>query len=51
MMELSLFCANKTGVDGTVRFLVVGIIGKEERPPRGQLWMEQYLISLKYWPI
>ena len=39
------------GVDGAVRFLVVGTIGKEERPPQGQLWMEQYLISLKYWPI
>ena len=36
------------GVGGTVRFLVVGTIGKEERPPQGQLWMEQYLISLKY---
>ena len=39
------------GVGGAVRFLVVGTIDKEERPPRGQLWMEQYLISLKYWPI
>ena len=39
------------GVGGAVRFLVVGAIGKEERPPPGQLWMEQYLISLKYWPI
>ena len=39
------------GVGGAVRFLVVGTIGKEERPPRGQLWMEQYLISLKHWPI
>ena len=28
------------GVGGAVRFLVVGTIGKEERPPRGQLWME-----------
>ena len=27
-------------VGGTVRFLVVGTIGKVERPPRGQLWME-----------
>ena len=27
----------------------VATIGKEERPLRGQLWMEQYLISLKYW--
>ena len=39
------------GVGGAVRFLVVGTIGTEERPPRGQLWMEQYLISLKYWLI
>ena len=39
------------GVSGAVRFLEVGTVGKEERPPRGQLWMEQYLISLKYWPI
>ena len=39
------------GVGGAVRFFVVGTIGKEERPPRGQLWMEQYLISPKYWPI
>ena len=30
---------------GAVRFLVVGTIGKEERPPRGQLWMEQYLFT------
>ena len=28
------------GVGGAVRFLVVGTIGQEERPPRGQLWME-----------
>ena len=40
-----------SGVGGAVRFLVVGTIGTEERPTRGQLWMEQYLISLKYWPI
>ena len=26
-------------------------IGQEERPPRGQLWMEQCLTLLKYWPI
>ena len=39
------------GVGGAVRFLVVGTIGKEESPPRGQLWMEQCLTSLKYWPI
>ena len=39
------------GVGGAVRFLVVGTIGKEERPPRGQLWMEPYLILLKYWPV
>ena len=39
------------GVGGAVRFLVVGTIGQEERPPRGQLWMEQCLTSLKCWPI
>ena len=39
------------GVGGAVRFLVVGTISQEERPPRGQLWMEQCLTSLKYWPI
>ena len=39
------------GVGGAVWFLVVGTIGQEERPPRGQLWMEQCLTSLKYWPI
>ena len=39
------------GVGGAVRFLVAGTIGQEERPPRGQLWMEQCLTSLKYWPI
>ena len=39
------------GVSGTVRFLVVGTIGQGERPPRGQLWMEQCLTLLKYWPI
>ena len=36
------------GVGGADRFLVVGTISKEERPPQGQLWMEQYMISLKY---
>ena len=25
--------------------------GKENKTPQGQLWMEQYLTSLKYWPI
>ena len=40
-----------TGVGGAVRFLVVGTIGQRERPPRGQLWMEQCLTVLKYWPI
>ena len=40
-----------SGVGGAVRFLVVGTIGQGERPPRGQLWMEQCLTSLKYWPI
>ena len=39
------------GVGGAVGFLVVGTIDKEEGPLRGQLWMEHYLISLKYWPI
>ena len=39
------------GVGGAVRFLVVGTIGKEEGPQWGQLWMEQYLISIKYCPI
>ena len=29
--------APRMGVDGAVRFLVLGTIGKEERPPRGQL--------------
>ena len=33
------------GVGGAVRFLVVSTIGQEERPPRGQLWMEQCLTS------
>ena len=41
----------EAGVGGAVRFLVVGTIGQEERPPRGQLWMEECLTSLKYWPI
>ena len=35
------------GVGGAMRLLVVGTIGQEERPPRGQLWMEQCLTSLK----
>ena len=39
------------GVGGSVRFLVEGTISQEEKPPRGQLWMEQCLTSLKYWPI
>ena len=39
------------GVGGAVRFLVVGNIGKEERPPWGQLWIKQYLTLPKYWPI
>ena len=42
---------SQNGVGGAVRFLVVGTIGQGERPPRGQLWMEQCLTSLKYWPI
>ena len=45
------FLSMCSGLDGAVRFLVVGIIGWEEKPPRGQLWMEQCLTSLKYWPI
>ena len=45
-----LFIVN-FGVGGAVRFLVVGTIGQRERPPRGQLWMEQCLTLLKYWPI
>ena len=44
-------CFQVIGVGGAVKFLVVGTIGKEERPQGGQLWMEQYLISLKYRPI
>ena len=39
------------GVGEAERYLVVGTIGKEERLSQEQLWMEQYLISLKYWPI
>ena len=50
MQDCSNSIAN-AGVDGAVRLLVVGTSGKEERPPRRQLWMEQYLISIKYWPI
>ena len=34
------------GVGGAVRFLVVGTIDKEERPPWGQLWMEQYFTQI-----
>ena len=37
-------------VGRAVRFLVVGTISKEERPPRGQLWMEQYFTSFMFWP-
>ena len=48
---LQTFLPLTEGVGGAVRFLVVGTIGQEERPPRGQLWMEQCLTSLKYWPI
>ena len=40
-----IFCLFITGVGGAVRFLVVGTIGQEERPPRGQLWMEQCVTS------
>ena len=45
------YTALGVGVGGAVRFLLVGTIGQEERPPRGQLWMEQCLTSVKYWPI
>ena len=38
-------------VDGGGWGCVVGTIGQGERPPWGQLWMEQCLTSLKYWPI
>ena len=44
LSELDLFFMS--GVGGAVRFLVVGTIGQKERPPRGQLWMEQCLTSL-----
>ena len=39
------------GVGEAVRFLVVGTISKEEKPPWGQLWVEQYLTLLKHFPI
>ena len=47
----AVYLIEADGVGGAVRFLVVGTIGQEERPPQGQLWMEQCLTSLKYWPI
>ena len=51
MVELSVLPTLR-GAGGAVRFLVVGTIScSEERPPRGQLWIEQYLTRLKYWPI
>ena len=37
------WCHNERWVGGAVRFLVMGTVGEEERPPRGQLWMDQYL--------
>ena len=49
-LAIVLFIISHIGVGGAVRFLVAGTIGKEVRPARDQLWMEQYLISLKYWP-
>ena len=36
-----MYLTFKCGVGGAVRFLVVDTIGKEERPPWAQLWMEQ----------
>ena len=37
---------------GAMRFLVVGTISIEETPPQGyQLWIEQCLTYLKYWPV
>ena len=50
-MKVCINTATYRGVGGTVRFLVVGTIDQEERPPLGQLWMEECLTSLKYWPI
>ena len=49
-IQKSSFASHPTW-GGAVRFLVVGTIGSEERPPRCQLWMEQCLTLLKYWPI
>ena len=51
LMSYGKAITHTQGVGGAVRFLVVGTIGQGERPPRGQLWMEQCLTSLKYWPI
>ena len=50
-MQIYFNILKNKGMGGAVRFIGMGIIGKEESPPRGQLWMEQYLISLKHWPI
>ena len=46
MLKMHAVVHVSDGAAGAVRFLVVGTIGKKERPPRGQLWMEQYLPSL-----
>ena len=53
MLNAPYFFTRSSGVGGAVRYLVAGTIGTEpeERPPRGQLWMEQFLILFKYWPI
>ena len=51
IFDFNIYLQGHFGVGGAMRFLVVGTIGKEEKLPRGQLWMEQYLISLKYRPI
>ena len=47
---------NSSSMEGRGRgcgqgFLVVGTISKEKRTPEGQLWMGQYLLMLRYWPI
>ena len=51
MFDISQIRPKSLGLGGAVRFLVVGTIGQRERPPQGQLWMEQCLTSLNYWPV
>ena len=41
----------KNWVGGAVKFLVVGTISTEDRPPQDELCMVQYLTYLKHWPI